>query len=193
MINEFEIFRAQNTALSSHFVSNFFFPSVKQLAFPRSEYLGSIGGLLGLFAGISVISLIEMAFFMIQASLAKLMRFQNRRSTHEITVVAPINVVSGKKTVFGQLTTFFLTIVNKSDVHGLHYIVEKDKKLSERLFWLATVLVSSAVCLSIVFDLVKHTELNPIEYVIDQKMWNVKDVRNFRKNRAGLIYRTLIH
>lgn len=132
---------------------------------------------MGLFAAISVISLVEGVFFVVQSAGIRWFGLRIRRVGHELTVVAPINLPLRKR-IFSKCTTFLFTIMDKSDIHGLHYIVKKNKSIGFRLFWLTTVLVSSAVCLWQIFDTFELSEMNPIEYAIDEKMWDIKDVRN---------------
>lgn len=137
---------------------------------------------MGLFAAISLISLVEVAFFMVQATGAKFMKLRNRRKTQVITNVAPKKSTVENRKFSSRCSLFFFTIMDKSDIHGLRYIVEKDKSFLSRLFWLVTVLVSSAICFWQIFNTINHSEMNPIEYAIDQKMWDIKDVRIYKTN-----------
>lgn len=167
------------TQLSTRFGSKIFIPTIKQRAFGVSDYLGSIGGLMGLFAGMSVISLVEVAFFLIEATISKVLKLRRRQITHEIIKVAPVNVTTNEKSVFSLCSSFFVTIMKKSDIHGLRYIVRKHKSAGARFFWLTIVLTSSVACFYQIFYTLKHSEMNPIEYEMDQKIWDVQDVRFF--------------
>lgn len=132
---------------------------------------------MGLFAGMSVISIVEVGFFIVQASIVRLMKLRSQQIAHEIIKVAPVNLVPGKKSVFSRCSDFIFTIMNKSDIHGLRYIVKTKKSVGGRLFWLMTVVISSMVCFWQIFNTVKHSETNPIEIGVDQKIWDVKNVR----------------
>lgn len=162
------------TQLSTSFGSKVFIPTIKQKAFGVSDYLGSIGGLMGLFAGMSVISLVEVGFFLIEKTTAKLIKLR-RRLNHEIIIVAPVNPT--EKSVFSQFSAFFVSILNKSDIHGLAHIGKKQKSSNARLFWLTIVLASLVACFYQIFYTLKHSEMNPIEYAMDQKIWDVQNVR----------------
>lgn len=133
---------------------------------------------MGLFAAISVISLVEGVFFMIHYSVVRMLGLGNRRVGQEITIVAPFNLSLGHKRIFSKCMMFFFTIMDKSDNHGVHYIVKENKSIVFRLFWLVTVLVSTTVCFWQILDIFKLSEMDPIEYAIDQKIWEIKSVRN---------------
>lgn len=165
------------TQLNTGFGIKVFIPTIKQRAFGVSDYLGSIGGLMGLFAGMSVISLVEVGYFLIEAASSKMMKLRRRQITHEIIKVAPVNVTMNEKSVFSLCASFFVTIMKKSDIHGLRYIARKHKSAGARFFWLAIVLTSSAACFYQILHTLKHSEMNPIEYEMDQKIWDVQDVR----------------
>lgn len=141
---------------------------------------------MGLFAGISVISLFEVGFFIIQTIVARLIDLRNRRSVHEITNVVPKYPVTSSKTVFSKCKVFYFAIMDKSSIHGLHYIVKKKKSIFFKLFWLVIVLASSAFCFLEIFKIIKHSEVNPIEYAMDQKIWDLKNVIIFLKESSSV-------
>lgn len=179
-IKTFKTSRFSPTVLKTSFSSAFFIPTIKRNAFGSSDYLGSLGGLMGLFAGMSVISVVEAAFFIIRIAFAKLQKLKNRRITHDITFVVPKNLPSSRKpTAFFRFPSFFISFTKKSDIHGLPHIAKKDKSVGDILFWLIAMLTSSAACIYLIFDLIENSTTNPIKYAIDQKLWDVKDVRFF--------------
>ena len=162
-----------------------FHPRIRQKAFGVSEFLGSIGGLMGLFAGISIMSLIEIMFDFLNALKA---RFMKVKKLSKIVLVIPCqglldetNEAKKKLTinrnhVLFQFSRYFLKFARSSNIHGVNHIVNKEKKPKERIFWFFVTLISTSVCINIVIETVKHSELTPIEFVIDDKIWTLNDV-----------------
>lgn len=135
---------------------------------------------MGLFAGVSVISIIEASFQIFSTAVTRVMKFINRNKVHVInstSMLPPKNVSFNREHVLYQCSKFFYKYIIRSDLHGLHYITDKNKKLAERIFWALAVLISTVFCLFSIFDVTRHSELNPIEFAIDDKLWSLTDVR----------------
>lgn len=135
---------------------------------------------MGLFAGISLISVIEVVLGVISAIFQRIMKRINVNKVHTIQaplVAVPKNISVNREHVLYQCSVFFYKFVKRSDIHGLHYITDNKKKLVERVFWAFTVLTSAIFCLLLIFDVTKHAELNPIEFSVDDRIWNLEDVR----------------
>lgn len=166
-------FSLTTVAMYIAFSADSFNPFVEQLAFGFSEFLGALGGLMGLFAGMSVISAIEVGFHILKIFVEKL---SDRRllKVHAIEVASTPNASdpSVRKRVF----RYFVKTVAKSDVHGLHFLVDKGRKLWERVFWALIVFLLAIFCFQQIFDVIMYSEDNPIEFGIDEKVWTLNDV-----------------
>lgn len=134
---------------------------------------------MGLFAGVSVISIIEVGFLIFLTAFAKFMKFSNRNKIQAIDLTQmplPKIVAVNREHVLYQCSVLFYKFISKSDIDGLHYIADKNKKLIERIFWAVVVSISTIFCSISIFDITKHSELNPIEFAIDDKIWTLEDV-----------------
>lgn len=149
-------------------INDFFFPLIKHRAFGFSDYMASVGGLLGLIAGISLFSLIEIAYHMLRA-------FANRCVVNDgpkmQTIFIP-SILSKRK----QFLKYFLSYMRNSSIHGFYYTANRELGLFEKLFWSSCVVVSSVFCVILVVDTVNHAELNPIVIGMDSNVWSSKDV-----------------
>lgn len=159
------------------------YPLIKQKAIGRSEFFGSFGGLMGLVAGMSLLSIIEMVLHLLVTVIQALKQYRKR---NKIWAVNASKVVLKQSPIqensfIKKVSTFFKHFVANSTIHGLQDIANKKKNMFEKLFWILTVLASTALCLVTIFDVTNHSELNPIEYGSDEKIWTLNDVRiNFK-------------
>lgn len=162
---------------------NVIYPIIKQKDFGSSEIFGSLGGLMGLFAGISVISIIEVVLGIVSTVFKRIEKRINMNKVHLIQAPltpVPKNISVNREHVLYQCSVFLYKFVKRSDIHGLHYITDRKKKLVERIFWAFTVLTSTIFCLFLIFDVTKHAELNPIQFSVDDRIWNLGDVRLYK-------------
>ena len=162
-----------------------FYPLTRQKAFGVSEFLGSIGGLMGLFAGISIISLIESIFDFSTAMKARILKVKKRPKqilvipwkdimdeTNEVKKKMKIN----RDHVSFECSEYFLRLAESSNVHGVNHIVNKKKRSVERIFWILVTLISIGFCMNTVFETMEHSKLSPIEFGIDNEIWSLNDV-----------------
>lgn len=89
------------------FAKNFLFPVKRKKLFSNADILGLVGGFLGLFAGVSILSMIEIIFHMLKKS----------ESAHETE--------DEKKCIKNLGSELF----RESSIHGFNYI-EKDIKFT---------------------------------------------------------------
>lgn len=150
---------------------------IKLESFSDAEFLASIGGLLGLFAAVSVLSFIEIIFYVFKWALHLLLR---RRKIRKVKPFVITKKAFDKKTsVFAKLSRFLLTFIEKTDVHGFHYIINANNNIFDRIFWISIIMFCTVACYLQVSDVVRHFGLNPIEITIDDKIWTLNDVSFF--------------
>jgi hypothetical protein len=85
---------------------------VKKRQFNEIDFLSFVGGLLGLFAGFSVMSLIELIYWLGSSCLS--MIFKKRTA-----VVVPVD--AGHNRNMGRIEKFVKDYFNETSVHGLDY------------------------------------------------------------------------
>lgn len=154
----------------------FFHPLVRYLAFDVSDFLAEIGGLMGLLAGISVFSMIELLVTTVKA-------FQFGACKSKIAPDVVRRTKSGKtflvnrKHLLYHLSRTFVELLNDSNVHGVHYISDRTLKAIERVFWLIVICVLMAFSSELVFQSLRNLQSNAVIVAIDEKVWNAEDVR----------------
>lgn len=154
------------------FASNEFYPFIKELAFGTSDFLGALGGLLGLFAGMSVISAVEMVFHFLRLLVGK-MADRRLLKVHAIKVRNTAN--SDNRSCIHRTLRYFSRIALKSDIHGIHFLVEGGRKFWEKVLWTLVVLCSTVFCSMQIYNVVRYSEVNPVEFGIDEKIWTIND------------------
>lgn len=152
---------------------------VRHRSLSFSDYLASIGGLIGLIAGISVISLIEFFYhfvvFLLSFRPSKKLFFRIHPAEAERNAA---NVPSiNQNHVLYHCSKYFYEFIKESSVHGLIYTTNKDEKVIGRIFWTTIVVFSSIICVFLIKDNLNHAELNPVAFQIDDKIWKVEEVK----------------
>lgn len=160
-------------------VSGDLHPLVKQKSVGGSEFLGSFGGLMGLVAGMSLLSIIELILLTLTFTFRVLKNHKNRNKVWAFKSPAtrPKEFFLNKKATFENFSDFIVKFLTKSSIHGLQKIADKNRNLCEKGFWISVALASAIFSLVMIYDVTESSELNPIEFAIDEKIWNLNDVR----------------
>lgn len=132
---------------------------------------------MGLLAGISVFSIIELGL-----TILKWLRFaacNSKIAPETVWRPRPRKEFSvNKEHIFYHLAQNFGKLLKESNVHGVHYTTNKNLRAIERTFWFITITVLLAFCSVLVFDSLKELQSNSVIFEIDEQTWNVEDVRN---------------
>ena len=122
-----------------------------------------------------------MVEFVVNTLIAFKSKIEAMKKLPKIHIVAPVNVIAklqiNRDHVLYQCMEFFTKFARLSSIHGINHIVNKGKTPIEKIFWGMITFISTIFCLILVFDTVEHTELSPIEFGIDEKIWTLNDVR----------------
>lgn len=162
----------EQSVLQHKFEENYFYPYVKHRSFLLSDFLGSIGGLMGLLAGISVISLIEIFYYFFSETFSS--RPKRRVDLINIKASQERRQAFEEKHICYQLSKYVMEFTGASSVHGFPFTTER---AHNRLFWFVVVLFCLGACSYLIIDAKKHAELKPVLFGIDENIWNIKDVR----------------
>lgn len=157
-------------------VVKFVHPSIRCLAFDLSDLLAEFGGLMGLLAGISVFSIIELVW-----TALKCFQFAACKSKVAPEVDARFRsqkkFLVNQKHLFYHLSKTFVELLKESNVHGVHYTSDKKLGVIERIFWFILICVLLAFCSVLVLDSLEDLRSNSVMVAIDEKIWSVEDVR----------------
>jgi len=103
-----------------HYKNNVFNHLVRKKQFNELDFLSFVGGILGLFAGFSALSFVELIYWFTIRVFIK-----NCRSTRIVPYPVEENVQNNSKKLKDRdcLTSYF----NESSVHGLNHVFETSK------------------------------------------------------------------
>jgi hypothetical protein len=139
--------------------------------------LASVGGLLGLIAGVSIISLVEVFYFLITICYQKLVKLCNAARIHP-ELIQPIRREAWKQDKDdNRLLHYLIEFFNESSVHGVNKIVEKDQKAIGKFLWTIIVLISFFTCCALIGSYAKNSETDPVAFELDEKLWSIEEVR----------------
>lgn len=153
-----------------------FYPMIRYQAFSVSDFLGAVGGLLGLIAGISVISIIELALTILKCfgcsfwskvdpSLENIPKLQKR-------------FLINREHLFYHFGRNFVEFLKESSIHGVHFTNDRKLKAWERLCWLVIICISVTFCSILITDSLNHLQSNSVAIALGEKIWSVEEVRN---------------
>lgn len=143
--------------------------------------MGAIGGVMGLIAGISVFSIIEFPLTIIKSFQLTFCKSKVNPET-DSGQKPPKKFLINRDHLFYHLSRTFSDFLKESSIHGVHYINEKASSLQMKVFWLLAVSASMTYCSILVHDSLLNLQSNSVIVALDEKMWNVEDVRRYSHN-----------
>jgi Amiloride-sensitive sodium channel len=165
------------------FAENSFQPFERLQMFVFADYLGFIGGIMGLIAGLSVLSLVESVYHFVDIIQTKVRaKLRSRRviavqsSSTEVIQGGPKRTNVRQKHALYQFTKYFAQFMATSDAHGFRYIRDKDQHVCGRLFWLVAVAASIAACVVLTSSAFDNAELKPFVIRLDDDFLDAEDV-----------------
>lgn len=174
--------------------SFFFFPMEKVYPFTFSEYLAYVGGIMGLLAGVSVLSLIEIVFHLLMSSTKKASVYLRSTRVLPMTPKRSVeqartrNIKADENHILYQFSKYVADFMKKSDVHGLNYTIDKNQSMFGRVLWTIIIIGSVVSCYVLVKYSYDHSEKNPVIISIDKKTWNIENVNFLQKLLASFTF-----
>lgn len=153
------------------FESGDHFPIVRRKHFTVTEIFAFVGGLLGLFLGISVVSFAEVVNILLQPIFRKLSMtscFQ-KKSTRNYS----------KKNRFfknfSEVKSYFGFYLKESSIHSFNFIADTSNSF-ERLFWFLSFSFSLTGCFFMISQLYQTMDFKAVDIVIDDKLTHVSEI-----------------
>jgi Amiloride-sensitive sodium channel len=154
-----------------HFKSSEFQPMIKVQMFTFSDFVSNVGGFMGLLAGVSFVSIIEVVYVAIES----------KRQRNQVQPLMPPNVTRrvawGNEThVLYQLSRFFFEFIESSDIHGARRLSDKRQDKCGRIFWTLLVASSIIVCSITIVNMIRNAEKSPVFISIDAQARTLDEV-----------------
>jgi Amiloride-sensitive sodium channel len=166
-----------------HFASNFFLPHVKVESFPFSSFLSNVGGFMGLLAGVSVLSIVEVFYHVV-------IQFgSNHQKVHPLVQAnEPRRIARANEDhALYKFSQYLFEFIRSSSMHGLHYTQDRSQNKCGKIFWSLLVSLSIAICSVLIVDIYKHAEKSPVTTSIDSQLLTLDDVSNLPKNQVQIV------
>jgi Amiloride-sensitive sodium channel len=151
------------------FASDSYQPFVKTVPHSFSDFLSNVGGFMGLLAGISILSVVEVVYYIATIKLG-----YQRQQVHPVTNRQ--TAWADEEHLLFQLMRYFSKFIKTSDMHGMKYTQDQTIGKAGRYFWTVLVLLSLTVCSALVIEMNQSAEKSPIVTRIDPQMWTIDDV-----------------
>jgi hypothetical protein len=175
----YQLFHRYIELIDLFYEKSFFHALVKHRAYDFTDFLASIGGLLGLIAGVSFISLAEIGYFLTSFLSRKIWKLKSLskvepNSIHRREVLLAWSETNNDANRFSD---YFSEFFGLSSIHGLAQISNKDRNVCGKVIWTIIVLISTFFCGSYIHEYVAGLEANPVAFEIDEKLWSVEEVK----------------
>lgn len=147
------------------------FPIVRRKHFTVTEIFAFVGGLLGLFLGISVITFAEVLNEFLQLLLKSFLSkvcfkrtptcINNRRSRFLIKI--------------SKVTSYFDFFLKESSIHSFNFIANARNSI-ESIFWCISFIVSMTGCVFIILQLYRTMDFKAVTLLINDKLMEVSEI-----------------
>jgi Amiloride-sensitive sodium channel len=154
-----------------NFASDSYQSFVKVQPFDLTYFLSNIGGFMGLLAGVSILSIVEIFYHIVTIKLSK-----QAQQIHPTEQANRLTAWANKEHLLFQLMKYFAKFIKSSDMHGMKYTQDQTIGKAGRIFWSLLVVLSVTICSVLVIDMNRHAERSPIATRIDPQMWTLDDV-----------------
>jgi Amiloride-sensitive sodium channel len=153
------------------FAKGKFQPHIKVELFTYLDFLSYLGGMMGLLAGISLLSIFEIIYHVARLLQAEPNRVQNSVIT-DATRVAWRN----ENHALYQFTKYSKEFLKKSSIHGVHYMTQDHGKCG-RIVWMILVALSVLICSVFIKTFIEQAEKSPVAIAVDSNLRSLDDVR----------------
>lgn len=153
------------------FKSDDLFPIVRRKHFNVTEIFAYVGGLLGLFLGISVISFVELFVALLHPLFKK---FATLFSFRENSLLLNCNHNRYFKGI-SFVKSYFAFYMNESSIHSFNFIANASNCF-ERIFWLLTFSFSMTGCVFMILQLHRTMDFKAVSLVIDDQVMKVAEI-----------------
>jgi hypothetical protein len=126
---------------------------------------------MGLLAGISTLSIVEIFYHIAAIKLRK-----QAQQVHPLEQAHRSTAWVNEDHLLFQLMKYFGKFNKASDMLGLSYTQDQTIGKAGRIFWSFLVVLSLTICSVLVIDMNRHAEKSPIVTQIDPQMWTLDDV-----------------
>jgi len=149
-----KFFRFDYSRLTIYFKEDHFLTSHRKEFYGNIDFLADCGGLLGLFLGVSVISLLEIVYFCTVRLGFNLQRGQTS-CQDEIKRVE----TKSKLRVLKDLVADYST---RATIQGINYVADTDRSWMERFWWAVVVVLSVFCCVSLILHTIRRYDQSPV-------------------------------
>lgn len=130
---------------------------------------------MGLVAGVSVFSIIELAMTAFQ--LVKIIRCNSKIYPKKTpTIKKRKEFLFNSNSLFYKFGKSFTEFLKETGIHGVPYMIDKESSLTKKIFWTFALFVSMIICLMVISNRVQHLQSNVVEIKMDEKIWNANEV-----------------
>jgi Amiloride-sensitive sodium channel len=142
----------------------------------QTDFLANCGGFLGLFLGISVISLLEIVYFCT-------IRLWYNLKKPQTMISDPVEMIELKNDrtnrCFKVTRELIANYSNRTTIQGVNYVADTNLSLVERFWWAVVVVIAAFCCVSLIMDIVESYDQSPIIVSYANEEALVSEVRSF--------------
>jgi Amiloride-sensitive sodium channel len=164
-----EIFSVVYSKLTIYFKKNHFMTSERTKLYGTAEFLANCGGLLGVFLGVSIMSLLEIAHFCT-------IRFYFNRKREAKNLISENNP---KKTeeIRKMIRNFVAEYFEKTTIQGIKYLANTKLSRIERMWWAIVIVLWMFYCGSKISSIFWRYKVSPVIVNLAYEETSISQVR----------------
>jgi Amiloride-sensitive sodium channel len=161
--HKFDLEKFSYSQISIYFKENSFLTSQRVEHYGPIDFLATCGGLLGLFLGVSVISLSELMYFCtIRLYMNMQLSEELDHGRTELVEEFQRPYVSKTRRCLKLLKQLMADYFDKTTIQGVNYLAEAKLSVAERLWWAIVVALSTFCCGSLISNIIRQYEQSPV-------------------------------
>lgn len=119
--------------------------------------------------------MVEVLYFLFFIVIRKLTEIKH---SGRIQPVREVIMAWSEENSTHRITESIAAFMRDSSIHGMTQIVSDEQNVIGKLLWALIVIASLLTCGSFIQNYVKNSDIMPVSFEIDEKLWSLEEVKH---------------
>jgi Amiloride-sensitive sodium channel len=152
-------FSFRYSQITLHLKDNQFMTSERSELYGATDFLANFGGLLGLFLGVSIISLLEIGYY---CTIRLWCNWKNKKMFGFFSDRDQFPTEDRNNKFLPIMKQLITDYYKKTTIQGIKYATDTNRSLIEIIWWTIVIMVSVLCCALLIFDTVRRYDQSPL-------------------------------